>query len=298
MREFFLNENGTLVSMQEWERKISEMKALSEKEGAVRDKNCAVALVKKQLQEAVKNRISDGKYGIMFSGGVDSSAIAFLCKKLGHGNFTCYTASFGSSKDLAAAKAAADMIGLNIRTAVFSLENADKIIRKVAHIMPEPDVVNVGVGSVIYASAMMAKKDNISLLFTGLGSEEIFAGYQRHETAEEINEECWNGLAAMWKRDLLRDFSISECTGAHFFAPFLDEKMIVSAMRIPGKFKINDTGKKAVLREAVLELGVPEQVAFRKKIAAQYGSGFDSAIEKIAKKKGFMHKSEYIKSIN
>ncbi len=308
--ELFIR-NGALVSRQEWESKIDSLNALAAATDAPAtaaasgaDKREAVALVKDCIVPAVAERAEyagakSGKFGVMFSGGVDSSLIAFLCAKLGH-KFACYTVGFGNSKDVAAARLASELLGFELKARVFSLEEVEGIVRAVLPALEKTgsvDVVNIGVASVAYAAALAAKKDGVSFLFSGLGSEEVFAGYQRHEKAADINKECWAGLRAMWQRDLLRDCAVSVLSGVSFLTPFLDEKVIVSAMRIPGHCKIRGSEKKVVLREAAVQLGLPESVAFRKKIAAQYGSGFDAALAKLAKRKGFKRKSDFAAGI-
>ena len=311
--EMFL-ENGRLLDRAAWEARISSLKAeVNAANAAVDGKKAAISLLKKRIPDAVAERIpldgngdGRGKFGVMFSGGVDSSIIAFLCKKLCEKTgrrFVCYTAGFGSSKDVEAAKYAAGVIGLELKAEVFELEKIEGIVRAVLPVLRSrgvADTVNVGVASVVYAVASMGKKDGVSFLFSGLGSEEIFAGYQRHEKAAAagyVNEECWAGLKQMWSRDLLRDCALAELTGASFLTPFLDEKVVAAAMSIPGSLKISGREKKLILREAALELGLPEQVAFRKKIAAQYGSGFDLALGKLAKRHGFRLKSAFVESL-
>ncbi len=83
-----------------------------------------------------------------------------------------------------------------------------------------------------------------------------------------------------------------------FLTPFLDEGLIIAAMGIPAKYKISGTEKKLILRETAAGMGLPMETAFRKKLAAQYGSGFDKAIEKLATKNGFRHKRDYLASIS
>lgn len=299
--ELFLGKGG-LVGRQEWESRIDCLKQAAAPE--VKDNAESVSMVKGCVVSAVAERAEyaqsiSGKFGVMFSGGVDSSLIAFLCAKAGH-NFACYSVGFGSSKDVVAARLASGLLGLELKEAVFSLDEVEGIIRKVLPALDKAgvaDVVNISVASVAYAAALAAKKDGVSFLFSGLGSEEVFAGYQRHEKAADVNAECWAGLNAMWHRDLLRDCAVSGLSGVSFLVPFLDEKVIVSAMRVPGHYKIRGADKKVVLREAALSLGLPESVAFRKKIAAQYGSGFDAALAKLAKRRGFRLKSGFVASL-
>ena len=141
-----------------------------------------------------------------------------------------------------------------------------------------------------------AKKDKVKYLFSGLGSEEIFAGYQRHELAKNIQEECWNGLTNMYQRDLERDFTISNHFKIKLLAPFLEDKIITLAMNISEKEKLTKENNKLILRKIANELGLSKEIAFRKKRAAQYGSKLDRAILRIGKKYKFKFKKDYLSS--
>jgi asparagine synthase (glutamine-hydrolysing) len=152
------------------------------------------------------------------------------------------------------------------------------------------------VGSVIVAAAEEAKKDGVKILFSGLGSEEIFAGYERHKV-KDVNQECWRGLGLMWDRDMVRDFAIANKLNIELRTPFLDSEVIKAAMQIPGNKKLNKRGNKLILREIASDLGLGE-FAFRKKVAAQYGSNIDRAILKLAKKKGFKFKKDSLQSFS
>ena len=143
----------------------------------------------------------------------------------------------------------------------------------------------------------MAKKGNIKHLFSGLGSEEVFAGYQRHKDAENKQAECWKGLFSMYERDLLRDVAIAKNEKITFSTPFLDKELIGVAMKISDKLKIGDKNAKIILRETAEELGLPKEIAWRKKKAAQYGSKFDRAILRLARRNGFKYKKDYLNSL-
>ncbi len=286
--------NGKLVSRKKWESYIKSLKLKVKDAG--RNKKAMKKELRQKITEAVARRMPKKRFGIMLSGGVDSSLIALMCRKLG-GNFICYSAGLENSKDVAEARKAAAAMKLKLRYKIFTLKEAEKVIRKAAALVGE-DAVNVGIASVAIAAAQLARKDGIKTFFTGLGSEEIFAGYQRHEMAKDANEECWNGLKKMWSRDLIRDCKAAASEKISFLTPFLDRELIIAAMSIPAKYKISRKEKKIILREAAVEMGLPAQFAFRKKIAAQYGSGFDRAIGQLARKKHFRYKRDYIASIS
>ncbi len=285
---FFMK--NKIYSDKEWKNNINRLKS-----GVVlKDKYKIKSLLNKELLEAVKKRAPNKKFGILFSGGVDSSTIALICKNLNK-NFICYSVGMKGSEDLKYAEEVAKKFGFKLKVKVMSLKDIEKRINELSKLFKEIDIVKIGVGLVTYSCMEMAKKDNIDVVFTGLGSEEIFAGYQRHIESKNINKECLNGLLEMNSRDNLRDIPIANYFGIKLETPYLDDNIIKLALKIPGRFKI-DKYNKQILREVAYDLGL-EDYAFRKKRAAQYGSSFDKAIKKIARENGFKYKSDYIKSL-
>ena len=283
---------GKLVPKVSWQKYIESLKVREVK----LSKEQAADLVADALVEAVRKRIPDKKFGILFSGGVDSTLIAFIAKKLKK-DFICYSVGVKNSQDLEWSKKIAKKLKLSHKQKQLTEAELEKIIKKVIKIVGGPDVVKVGVGSVFYAAAELAKKDKISILFSGLGSEEIFAGYERHAAAKNINKECWNGLSLMWERDLVRDYKIAAALRLDIRTPFLDGDLIQAAMKVPGEYKISGDTKKAILREAAVRLGLENEFAYRKKVAAQYGSKFDHMLEQLARKNGDKFKKEYLQSL-
>lgn len=278
--------DNKLVSEKEWIKQVNHLKVKG---------NADKSELKKKIVSAIEKRIPKKKFGIFFSGGVDSSLIALICKKA-KADFICYTVGLEDAADVEASIKAAKMLGLKLKYKILSLKEAEQIIKKVTKIIG-PDVMKVGVGSVVYAAAMLAKKDKINTFFSGLGSEEIFAGYERHVAAKDVNKECWHGLKSMYQRDFLRDYSIAKKLKINVLTPFLDSDLIKTAMQIPGELKIDEKQKKIILREVAEELGLPEEIAWRPKKAAQYGSKFDKAIYKLARKNNFKLKKDYLESI-
>ncbi|MCX6706741.1 MAG: asparagine synthase C-terminal domain-containing protein [Candidatus Woesearchaeota archaeon] len=265
----------------------------------IEDKKKSEELLEKAIIEAVKKGIvKKGKVGVCFSGGVDSTTISMILKRL-NADFTCYSVGTESAEDLVWAKRAAKEFGFRLKTKVLTDNDIEKILKKLAGFIEEFDIIKAGVGCVTYAAIELAKKDKIKVIFTGLGSEEIFAGYQRHLESKNVNEECWKGLSLMYKRDMIRDMPIAEKFKIKVCTPFLDKEVISIAMRIPDKYKINMEQNKIILREVAEResIGLTREFSQRKKRAAQYGSRIDKAIERIGKKNGFRKKSDYIRSL-
>lgn len=299
-----LFEDNGLVQESEWIRRINELKPTDE---LLDSESRMTSEVKRFVESAIKERIEGiDEIGIFFSGGLDSSLIAAICKKNGI-KFACYTVGFqdGNMKvpeDVLHAKEVAKFLKLTdeeFKSKIFNLKQAEDIIKKTAIILKDiPDsqninpVVNLGVGSVEVAAHSISKKEKF--FFSGLGSEELFAGYDRHKN-NPTNQECFNGLLKMYERDLFRDSAVAKSLGFSFLTPFLDRELISYALRIPIKYKINEQENKIILRFAAIDY--LKKYSKRPKKAAQYGSSFDKAIIKLAAKEGFKTKRDYYENL-
>ena len=254
----------------------------------------------KLIKDAIKKRIPNQKFGILLSGGIDSVLIAYLCKLLKK-DFICYTAVFDDSKlnipkDLTAAKEATKEYGFKHKIVKVKLRDVEKNISKVINLIEDSNVVKVGVALAIYFACEKAKKDKIKIIFSGMGADDLFAGYQRHRDSHNVNKECLSSILNIYERDTYRDDVITMNNNLELRIPFLDKALVDFVLKIPGKYKINDNNK-LILRQIANELGIDKNYAYRKKIAIQYGSNFDQAIRKLTKKNKFKHKSEYLKSL-
>ncbi|MBI2208275.1 asparagine synthase C-terminal domain-containing protein [Candidatus Woesearchaeota archaeon] len=298
--ELFIN-NGNLIGKDEWKKKIDAIE--TDFNSLETNKERAKRKLMDAIQDALLSRTKNlGRFGVLFSGGVDSTLLAFLCKK-NNLNFTCYTIGLENSQDIEYAKAIAEKYELDLKHKILSLEEFENVIKDTIKILGSYEIVWVSVGSVLYATARLALQDNIKILFGGLGTEEIFAGYQRHEEAlkdndfEALHKECWSGLKNMWQRDLLRDFKIAKNLGVELRTPYMDEGLIKTAMSVHPMYKLDKGQKKIILREVAEDFGLDKEFASRKKKAAQYGSNFIKGIDKLAKKNGFSAKKEYLQSL-
>ena len=240
----------------------------------------------KKLSILLTNAVKGEKVAIGFSGGIDSTLIAFICEKKNI-PFTLYSVGLKNSPDLEYAKKVAKFYNWKLIAKELTEEEVESIFKKL-NILPRIDVVNIGVGAVTYAVCEQVKEKTI---LTGLGSEEIFAGYERHKG--EINKNCWLGLEEIYERDIVRDSTIANHFKLKVHCPFLNKELIEYSMQIDEKLKMNEEYKKLILRYTAEHLGLNKEFCWRKKKAAQYGSYFDKALTKLAKRNK-QTKREYV----
>jgi asparagine synthase (glutamine-hydrolysing) len=259
----------------------------------------SVKEVRKLLQDAIEKRIPQRKFGILFSGGIDSTFIALTCKKLGL-DFCCYTASLIDKKmkepeDVVYARKVAKRYSLPLKTVKIKTGEVPKYLRKIVPLIEDTNVVKVGVGLTLFVACEQAREDECKVIFSGLGSEEIFAGYQRHKDSLDVNKEFLSGLLKMYERDLYRDDVITMHHKLELRVPFLDHKLVKYCLRIPQEYKITEHFDKHILRKSAEEIGMDKEFAYRKKRAAQYGSNFHKALKKLTKQAGLKYISEYLR---
>ncbi|HIJ18927.1 TPA: asparagine synthase [Candidatus Woesearchaeota archaeon] len=289
---------GQLIPEEQWRKFIASL--TPNPDDLETNKERSKRAIARLLAEAVKKRLKE-KNAVLFSGGVDSSLIAFIIRKLGKEPL-CYTVGMEGSDDLAWAQKSAQLHGFALRHKTITLEELETIMGKVIAITGSRDIITVGVGAVTYAGCAMAKRENHSAVFTGLGSEELFAGYERHAKALEqgfdaVHGECLAGLANMRQRDMVRDVAIASHFGMELLLPFLDKDVMKESLSIHPMHKISGEEKKIILREAAESMGMSRDIARRKKQAAQYGSNIINGIDKLAKRKGFSLKKDYLESL-
>jgi asparagine synthase (glutamine-hydrolysing) len=250
--------------------------------------------VKDKFLEAVKKRIPEGDVGLLFSGGVDSTLIAAALQELSK-DFTAYTAGIqhgnvNAPRDLEWAEEVAEDMGINLEVYEADLEEVERQLPKITDWISSTSVVKNGVALPFH----FALQGDEQVVMSGLGSEQLYAGYHRQQGY--LNKECVSGLRRIFEGDLYRDNVVSFRNGYELRVPFLDHDLIEHALTIPEEYKVKEEYRKYVLRRAAEKLGVPEKVAWRGKTAAQYGSNFDKAIDRLKKDNDFDHKQEYLNS--
>ncbi|MDI6885955.1 MAG: diphthine--ammonia ligase [archaeon] len=254
------------------------------------------------LRASISRRIpQEEKFGVLFSGGLDSTLIAYLCKDLG-ADFVCYTVAvedpeMKEAEDLDYAKYIALDLGLQLKIKIIRVEDIERYLKEVVPLIDDTNAVKISVALPLYLACGMAKEDGVKTVLYGLGAEELFAGYERHKRVkkENVNRECLSGLLGMHEQDLYRDDMVAKSQGISLRAPFLAPELVDYALKIPAVYKLSDDENKVILREIARNLGL-EKVAHRKKRAVQYGSNVVKAIERLAKRKGYRYTRDYLRT--
>jgi len=266
------------------------------------------------LKNSIKNTLPKEQFGILLSGGVDSSIIAKICKDENR-KFRCFCVGMEGSADLKFAEKIAELLDLELISKELNLDELEEILERVVNILPKPEIIDdnyieymvkVSVSSVLLAAISLGKETEF---YSGIGAEELFAGYQRHVKSisnrgkwrgldiKGLNEESWEGIKRLNNLAITRDTLISNSVSKKIISPYINDELIILAMSLSTSEKIDSCTNKKILRKIAEDIGVPIEAAARKKKGAQYGSNFDKGITKLAKRKGFRLKKRYLDSL-
>ncbi|MGC9445283.1 MAG: diphthine--ammonia ligase [Candidatus Methanospirareceae archaeon] len=258
--------------------------------------------VLRMLRASIARRIpQDETFGVLFSGGVDSTLLAYLCKEQS-ADFVCYTAvvddpAWKPAEDLRYATRIAAELAVPLRVTKIELAQLANYLQAVVPLLDDLDSIKISVALPLYAACEQAKEDGLATMLYGLGTEELFAGYERHRRVlrEALNQECRAGLMLMHERDLYRDDVIANAQGIALRAPFLTPELVAYALRIPAAYKLAPGEDKVLLRAIARDLGLVE-AAGRKKRAVQYGANVMKGLEKQAKRAGYRYTRDYLRT--
>ncbi|HEX5358762.1 MAG TPA: asparagine synthase (glutamine-hydrolyzing) [Candidatus Nitrosotalea sp.] len=242
------------------------------------DQEISLERYKQALFNSVKKRIDNkNKIGIIFSGGIDSVLIARVAQLLSY-DITCYTSGFRESSDVISSINAAKKLDLDLKIHELSEKELKSNLENIVSSIESTNHLQIDVAIPIFFAVKEAKKDNVRVMLTGQGADEIFAGYSwypeilRKEGGEILNQNLWNDIKNLYKDTLEREDKITMYHSIELRVPYLDPEVIRVAMSISENLKIKDDHVKYIHRKLAQDLGVPIDLAWRKKEAAQHGS--------------------------
>lgn len=260
---------------------------------AVKDNESSIAELRMALEDAVERQLmADVPYGVLLSGGLDSSIISAVAKKFApkrieSGNtedawwpqLHSFAVGLVGSPDLAAARKVADHIGTVHHEIHFTVQEGLDAIRDVIYHIETYDVTTVRASTPMYLLARVIKSMGVKMVLSGEGADEIFGGYlyfHKAPNAEEFHKETVRKLSKLHQYDCLRANKSLSAWGVEGRVPFLDKEFMDIAMRLNPKDKMAGNGKmeKWILRKA-FEDYLPESVAWRQKEQFSDGVGYN-----------------------
>lgn len=248
------------------------------------------------LESSIERNVPKHEFALLFSGGIDSVLLALVFKKLGL-EFTCFfgfVEGLGQPKDLAFAKKAAGFLDVPLVTASVSLSNLENLVAETVSVIGFVNPVQVGVALPLSLACKKASALGYRHVFSGMGADELFCGYAKFRNSRAVVVDSLKLVQQLPETDLKRDQAIANVNKLQLRTPFLDAGLLKFALSLPKKHKLSRGQNKLVLRELAKDLGLPKELVYRKKTAAQYGSNSDKALEKLAKKAGCKAKSDYL----
>ncbi len=259
----------------------------------VKDNVSSVAELRQALEDAVERQLmSDVPYGVLLSGGLDSSIISAVAKKFARNRIESnnteeawwprlhsFAIGLEGSPDLAASRKVADHIGSIHHEITYTVQEGLDAIRDVIYHIETYDVTTVRASTPMYLLARYIKSMGVKMVLSGEGADEIFGGYlyfHKAPSAEEFHKETVRKLSKLHQYDCLRANKSLASWGVEGRVPFLDKEFIDVAMRLNPKDKMAGNGKieKHILRQA-FEDYLPHEVAWRQKEQFSDGVGYN-----------------------
>jgi asparagine synthase (glutamine-hydrolysing) len=263
---------------------------------AYRTMSSAVETYRKALIESMEKRTQDFKrIGIIFSGGIDSVLVAYLAAKMVP-DVVCYTCGAKDSNDIAYARQIANELNLELRVAELDQDEVERLIPEVMNTIEDSNMGQVEVALPVYGAVKLAHEDGIKVMLTGQGADELFGGYSWYAKVAEkegyrkLRQHMVEDLLLLYKETLEREDKITMAHSIELREPFLDSEVIKAALSIDLRLNVKgnlDIFGKHVHRKLAQNVGIPRDIAYRVKEAAQHGSGMHSMLDAIARKHGF-----------
>ena len=259
---------------------------------SVKDNSTSIEELHDALTDAVHRQLmSDVPYGVLLSGGLDSSITSALAKKFAakrvesHDTQSAwwpqlhsFSVGLEGSPDLAAAQKVAEHIGTVHHEIKFTIQEGLDAIREVIYHLETYDITTIRASTPMFLMARAIKALGIKMVLSGEGADELFGGYlyfHKAPNAKEFHEETVRKLEKLHQYDCLRANKSLAAWGIEGRVPFLDKEFIEVAMRINPKDKMisNDRMEKWVLRKA-FEDYLPKSVTWRQKEQFSDGVGY------------------------
>lgn len=259
---------------------------------AVKDNPASVEVVREGLMDAVKRQLMcDVPYGVLLSGGLDSSVISAIAEKYSAMRIESgdtdrawwprlhsFAVGLQGAPDLAKAREVAEFIGTVHHEINYTIQEGLDAIRDVIYYIETYDVTTVRASTPMYLLARFIKSMGIKMVLSGEGADEVFGGYlyfHKAPSAKDFHGETVRKLGKLHWYDCLRANKSLSAWGVEGRVPFLDKEFLDIAMRLNPEAKMcpGKTIEKKIVREAFSDM-LPDSVAWRQKEQFSDGVGY------------------------
>ncbi|MGB8780485.1 MAG: asparagine synthetase B [Candidatus Bathyarchaeia archaeon] len=245
------------------------------------------------LERAVRERVAGlREVAIAFSGGLDSSMLAFFANRTGV-RVELVHASMKNQDETEHAKKMADELKLPFHSVSLTEDNVLEALPIVLSLIEEPDPVKASIGIPFYTAAEKTAEMKIRVMLAGQGADELFAGYKRYvddyilKGREKAEETIFRDIVGMHRNNFERDMKICNFHGVEMRLPFATYEIARFAVDLPIELKIQPmetTLRKLVLRNVACTLGLPQLIVERPKKAVQYSTGINQSLKRAARR--------------
>ncbi len=259
---------------------------------AVKNNEASVDAIREALIDSVKRQLmSDVPYGVLLSGGLDSSVISAIAEKFSEHRIEdnsqtraywprlhSFAVGLKGAPDLVKAKLVADHIGTVHHEINYTIQEGLDAIRDVIYFIETYDVTTVRASTPMYLLARVIKSMGIKMVLSGEGADEVFGGYlyfHKAPSAKAFHEETVRKLSKLHYYDCLRANKSLSAWGVEGRVPFLDKEFLDVAMRTNPEAKMcpGSTIEKRIVREAFADM-LPAEIAWRQKEQFSDGVGY------------------------
>lgn len=259
---------------------------------AVKDNGASSEDIRQALRAAVKRQLmSDVPYGVLLSGGLDSSVISAVAERYSEMRIEdnsqtkaywprlhSFAVGLKGAPDLAKARLVADHIGTVHHEINYTIQEGLDALRDVIYFIETYDVTTVRASTPMYLLARVIKSMGIKMVLSGEGADEIFGGYlyfHKAPDAKAFHEETVRKLSKLHLYDCLRANKSLSAWGVEGRVPFLDKEFLDVAMRTNPQAKMcpGKTIEKRIVREAFSDM-LPEEIVWRQKEQFSDGVGY------------------------
>ena len=292
MKRYYTRDWFEYATMQKKYQIDDNQKAAQQLAEAEPQEKAAVAEIHDALEASVKRQLmSDVPYGVLLSGGLDSSVISAIAEKYSttrveNGGETkaywprlhSFAVGLKGAPDLAKARLVAEHIGTVHHEINYTIQEGLDAIRDVIYFIETYDVTTVRASTPMYLLARVIRSMGIKMVLSGEGADEVFGGYlyfHKAPDAKAFHEETVRKLGKLYMYDCLRANKSLAAWGIEGRVPFLDKEFLDVAMGMNPVLKMcpDKTIEKKVVREAFADL-LPEEVAWRQKEQFSDGVGY------------------------